>query len=120
MRISTLQVMLLAIVALTASGCATKSDHYYWGSYESLIYDMYVNPGSADASTQIEKLNTDISKANGLGKPVPPGVYAHLGFMYAIANQPDKAEEAFNMEKANYPESAVLIDGMMSRAREVK
>ena len=111
---------LLALIALTSTGCATRHDHYYWGNYEPLIYEMYLHPGAADAPTQIDKLTADIDKAHSLGKPVPPGVYAHLGFMYAIAGKIDMAESAFGQEKANYPESAVLIDGMMQRARKTK
>lgn len=110
----------IGVVLLAGAGCATKQDHYHWGQYESLIYAMYLHPGEADANTQIAKLSADIGEANSLGKPVPPGVYAHLGYMYAIAGQPDKAEDAFHQEKALYPESAVLLDGMMQRARRGK
>lgn len=117
MRFVTPPSALLALLVLTASGCATRSDHYYWGHYEPLIYAMYLRPGTADAPTQIDKLTADIEQANSLGKPVPPGVYAHLGFMYAIAGKMGNAEEAFNREKALYPEATVLIDGMMQRAR---
>jgi hypothetical protein len=116
-RYATAPSLLLALIVLTATGCATRHDHYYWGHYEPLLYDMYLRPGSADAPTQIDKLTADIEQANSLGKPVPPGVYAHLGFMYAIAGNIGKAEEAFNREKALYPESTVLLDGMMQRAR---
>lgn len=118
MRAITTARALLLLIVLTATGCAVKPDHYYWGHYEPLIYDMYLRPGSADAPTQIEKLTTDIGQANSLGRPVPPGVYAHLGFMYAIAGNIAKAEESFNQEKALYPESEVLLDGMMKRARK--
>jgi hypothetical protein len=120
MKSFTGSVILLALVTLTSAGCATRHDHYYWGHYEPLIYEMYLRPGSADAPTQIEKLTADIEQANSLGKPVPPGVYAQLGFMHAIAGNIARAESAFNMEKTNYPESAVLIDGMMQRARKAK
>ena len=120
MRSVTTVRALLALCVLISAGCATKPDHYYWGHYEPLIYDMYLQPGSADAPTQIEKLTADIDQANSLGKPVPPGVFAHLGFMYAITGNIGKAEDALNNEKALYPESAVLIDGMMKRAREAK
>jgi len=109
---------LSALVALT--GCATKHDHYYWGHYESLVYDMYIEPGSADATTQISKLETDLQKAEAEGKPVPPGVHAHLGYMYATAGKVDQAVSEFTTEKSLYPESAVLIDGMMSRSKGVE
>ncbi|MBV1880070.1 MAG: DUF4810 domain-containing protein [Pseudomonadales bacterium] len=116
------KVKMLAILVFLCQGllgCApAQKNYYYWGKYEQLIHDMYVKPGTADAGTQIQKLTTDIQKAQNYGKEVPPGVYAHLGFMYALKGNIAQAEDAFNEEKARYPESVVFIDGMMNRAKE--
>lgn len=112
------QKLLLSVTAcsmLFISGCASKST-YYWGDYEQLVHDMYIEPGSADATTQIEKLTTDIQKAQSKGKPTPPGVHAHLGYMYSLQGNTAQAKTALLQEKALYPESAVLIDGMLKRA----
>lgn len=105
------------LTAMVISGCANRQPQmYYWGEYEALIYDMYVEAGTAEADVQIEKLTADIDKASNAGKRVPPGVYAHLGFMYASKGNVNLAVEAFNQEKALFPESAKFIDGMMDRA----
>lgn len=99
------------------SGCETTGhDQYYWGSYENLLYTMYLEPGKAPPSLQISKLEKDIQKATSRGKVVPPGVYAHLGLMYAANGNIASSVEAFNTEKTLYPESQVLIDGMLKRA----
>lgn len=104
------------LALVLATGCVPAHvDHYYWGQYESLIYDMYVKDGAADPGTQIDKLTADIQQAASLGRPVPPGVHAHLGIMHASVGNIAKAEDAFATEKQLYPESAVLIDGMMKR-----
>lgn len=108
-----LPVMVCSVLFL--SGCASKNT-YYWGDYEQLVHDMYIEPGSADATTQIEKLTTDIQKAQSSGKPTPPGVHAHLGYMYSLQGNTSEAKTALLQEKALYPESAVLIDGMLERA----
>jgi len=79
---------------------------------------MYVEPGSADSSLQILQLNEDIEMAESSGKPVPPGVYAHLGFMYAIEGSVTASNDAFSEEKIRFPESAVFIDGMMDRVKK--
>lgn len=101
------------------SGCATgPSDQYYWGGYEGLINDMYVNAGKATPQVQIEKITQDIQKAENAGKPVPPGVYAHLGFMYSLEGNNVSATAAFNEEKALYKDSEVLINGMLERAKK--
>lgn len=100
------------------AGCATVNQQYYWNSYEGLIYDMYNKPGKATPDVQIDKLTRDIQKAESVGRPTPPGVYAHLGFMYAAQGNMEKAEAAFNEEKTLYPESEVLINGMLERSKK--
>ncbi len=102
---------------LLLGGCATQGNQYYWGEYEPLIYDMYVNPGAADTDTQVEKLTLTIQQAQSYGMQIPPGLYAHLGMMYAKQGNPALAVEALNEEKAHYPESAKFIDGLMVRAK---
>jgi hypothetical protein len=100
------------------AGCATKQEIYYWGEYEQLIHDAYIKPGSADSATQIEKLNADIQKAEAMGKKVAPGIYAHLGFLYAVEGKDSQSKAAFRQEETLYPESTVFIEGMLNRARQ--
>ena len=109
-------ILAFLMVQLTSTGCVSTSTLYHWGSYERLLYSMYSEPGSADATTQIQALTTDIQKAHDMGKKVAPGIHAHLGMMYASQGKVEQALAAFNMEKVLYPESLVLIEGMMMRA----
>lgn len=115
---NTLNVVLTcSVLVLLLSGCPKKQpDMYYWGEYETLIYRMYVETESANADVQIEKIIEDIKAAQKEGGKTPPGVYAHLGFMYAISGKGDLAIDAFTEEKTLFPESAKFIDGMMARA----
>lgn len=108
----------LAVFLVT--GCATQQDIYYWGEYEQLIYDFYVEPGSADPQMQIEKLTADIQKSESLGKRVAPGIYAHLGYLYAVQGKDSQSKAAFMEETTLYPESIVFIDGMLSRAKKAE
>lgn len=101
-------------------GCSTQpSTMYHWGSYEGLLYTMYHKPGEATPTVQIEQLTRDIQEAQENGGRIPPGLYAHLGFMYILEGNVGKATDAFNQEKALFPESAVLIDGLMARAKNL-
>lgn len=104
---------LLATVMLLA-GCANKNI-YYWGEYETLLLDMYRTPNAAPPALQIEQINQDIATAQEKSKRVPPGVYAHLGYMHALNGNDDQAMSAFEQEKALFPESAHFIDGMIAR-----
>lgn len=109
----------LFLGVLLMSGCVTTiPDQYYWGRYQQLLLNMYVEPGSSDSALQILQLNEDIEIAANTGRPVPPGIYAHLGFMYAIEGSVVASNEAFSEEKKRFPESAVFIDGMMGRAKK--
>jgi hypothetical protein len=109
--------LIVVIFCFLASGCVTPPKvHYYWGNYEALLLNMYVEPGAADPFTQIEQLSVDIQQAENTGKPVPPGLYAHLGMMYALNGNASLAEAAFYKEQDFFPESEVLIDGMMARS----
>ncbi len=117
MRTSTWTPFLLLILAALASGCVTPpKDHYYWGNYQTLILAVYVEPGAVDSFTQIEKMTEDLQQAEGNGQAPPPGLYAHLGMMYAINGDLSLAEDAFQQERDLFPEAAVFIDGMMARA----
>ena len=110
--------MIIVIFCFSASGCATPpKEHYYWGNYEALLLAMYIEPGTADPFTQIEQLTIDIQQAENTGKPVPPGLYAHLGMMYALNGDASQAEAAFYKERDLFPESIELINGMMARSR---
>lgn len=114
-RVSSAWCGLIMSIILSV-GCASSSNLYYWGEYQKLVYDMYNKPGSAAPEVQIEKLTRDIQRADSRGIPVPPGVFAHLGFMYAAVGNQGDAMASFDEEKERFPESHVLINGMMSRA----
>jgi hypothetical protein len=117
MKLSKLPLLLI-VCATLITGCATNKDIYYWGEYETLIHNSYIEPGSADPQTQIEKLNVDLQKAEAKGKRIAPGIYAHLGFLYAMQGKDSQSKAAFMEERTLYPESSIFIDGMMKRAAQ--
>lgn len=98
------------------SGCVSNNTQYHWGEYETLIYKQHINPEEVSAVIQIKQLESDIEKAIAINKPVPPGVYAHLGMMYAINGNKELALSALNKEKELYPEATVFIDGLIQRS----
>jgi hypothetical protein len=106
-------------VASGLSGCAEKPPQIYrWGIYEELVYDMYAKPGTADPDTQVVRLSEDISRTESEGKRVPPGVHAHLGYMYYLSGNAEAALDEFATERALFPESTTFIDGIVKRLRE--
>jgi len=106
------------LFAVLSSACTQTTLLYRWGEYESLVYDMYIRPGKADPTTQIAKLNEDVERTKAEGAEVPPGVHAHLGYLYYGQGQLDAAYEQFTIEKTLFPESAAFIDGVLTRMKK--
>lgn len=107
-------VVFLASILLV--GCAANDNQYYWGEYENLVYKTYHQPGEVPPSIQIEQLQIDIEKAQAVGKPIPPGIFAHLGVMYAADGNKELALKYLIQEKELYPESKTFIDGLIERS----
>lgn len=106
--------VVIAILPWWIAGCAPKP-LYYWGRYETLLYEMYAKPGQADPATQIAQLSEDIERAQANGQRVPPGVHAHLGYMQFLSGDLAKARAEFETEKRLYSESATFMDRLIGR-----
>jgi hypothetical protein len=104
----------LLIATVLATGCG-PGPLYHWGHYEPLVYEMYAHPGKAEPAEQIDKLTEDIATAQSKGRPVPPGVHAHLGYMYLQQGNARAAEEQFEIEKQLFPESTVFMDRLLAQ-----
>lgn len=102
-------LILLLIVALTASGCATSQ--YQWGSYEQALYRYYKNPATLDEYA--EQLASVIATAEPERK-VPPGIYAEYGYVLLLQGKRDEAIAHFEREKRTWPESTRLMDIMIN------
>jgi hypothetical protein len=107
------------LLAVIFAGCASPPDDlYYWGSYEDALYDMYINPGNASLTDQILRMEEQIRQTDAKGKAVPPGFYAHLGYLYVNDGDYDAAAIHFQMEKEHFPESTDFIDGILQRMKK--
>jgi hypothetical protein len=111
-----LVIAFMGLGLATLSGCATNKTQYYWGEYENLVYQTHIAPEEAQPIIQIEKLQVDIQKAEAANKPIPPGLYAHLGLMYAANGDKSLALDSLNKEKELFPESTQFIDGLIDRS----
>ena len=98
-------------LALVSTGCATHTGLYDWGGYDGVLYQAYKQPGEAGA--QMQKLETHIRNLEQHKRKVAPGLYADLGTMYLQAGNREKALENYRRERAEWPESATLMDAMI-------
>lgn len=100
--------------ALALSACASPS-LYRWGIYEDLIYQGYRNPGSSDPVTDAARLAADVERTEAEGARVPPGVHAHLGYLYFEQGDAERAAAHLRRERELFPESATFVDGLLER-----
>ena len=103
----------LAAILLLA-GCRSP-DIYYWGNYENVIYGMYAHPDKVPPDAQVQKLEQDEHRAAAVNKPLPPGFHAHLGWAYYQLGKLDLARQEFELEKQQFPESAVFMDRVLNK-----
>ena len=115
MRVARAVLTATALLVLAATGCGGDGPLDRWGHYEGVLYDMYAHPGKADPATQIAQLSEDIQRAQAEGERVPPGVHAHLGYMYYLQGNAEAAARELQTEKELFPESAVFIDRLLAR-----
>lgn len=102
------------VAAVVLSGCAATGQ-YDWGTYEASIERMYLGPDRFDLGGEIERLTAEVEKSTSNQRNVPPGKYAHLGYLYYLAGDKAGAARYLEAEKRAFPESAVLVDGMLER-----
>jgi hypothetical protein len=100
------------------SGCQSSNTIYYWGDYQKALYD-YTQTDKSDYIEQVQKLEKTIEKAKSSNKPVPPGLHAHLGLLYATSGNKIKALEQFEIEKSLFPESKTFIDFIEKNIKEI-
>lgn len=114
LKIIARKYFLMCLALSLLSGCASKK-MYYWGEYQTLIYNQYQKPEKAAPEYQIEQLEKDIQIAKGKNLPLPPGFYAHLGYQYLQTGKAAQAKLNFEREKSLYPESAVLMNRFLKK-----
>jgi len=105
----------LAFIALLV-GCAEPPRQLYsWGHYEELVYASYAAPGKVSPEMQVQQLEQDYQQARAANLRPPPGFHAHLGYLYYQLGKLDQARQEFETEKAEFPESAVLMNRLLAK-----
>jgi len=106
----------LLVIALL-SGCATNQ-LYYWGDYQNQMYESARFPGSSRPEEQLAQLQQGVEQATERGLSIAPGIYAHMGYLQALLEQPQAAILAFQQEKLLFPEAKPFMDQLIQRIKQ--
>ena len=108
-----LRIAFLMTLAVWLTGCAAPT-LYSRTHYEELVYLSYAKPEKATPEMQVKQMQADIRRAQSANKLLPPGFHAHLGYLYYQLGQLKEAQQEFQSEKAQFPESAVFMDRLLA------
>lgn len=97
----------VATVTFLVACKSTDTNTYHWGNYDDVVYSYYNAEG--DFARQEADLNKIITDAKAAGKPIPPGVYGHLGLVLLKQGKRSEANLSFQEEQKLYPESTKFM-----------
>ena len=80
-----------------------------------MTYAALAKPETVSVDEQIIFLEEDIEIGRSKDLPAPPGMYAHLGYLYLQTGNVDKAVAAFETEKTLFPESEAFINRLLDK-----
>lgn len=97
------------------AGCAApQKSLYQWEQYQPQVYQYFKGEPK---EAQIEALERDLQKIRAANGTPPPGYHAHLGLLYSTIGKDDQMVQAFQTEKALFPESSTYIDFLMKNIK---
>ena len=109
----------LFVVFLTSiffAGCMPQK-MYHYGNYSQTLYSLEKNQSEEALINHKQELEKVISESEVRNLPVPPGIYAELGYINLKANNSQEAIRLFQTESQLYPESKHLMDRLIQSAK---
>lgn len=93
-------------------GCAPQA-MYYYGNYSQTLYSFKKTMNEKTLTRHTQELEKIIKESKKRNLPVPPGIYAELGYIHYKAKKTKDAAALFQKESALYPESRVFMDRLI-------
>jgi len=112
-----LKIYFIIFIGFFISACSNPT-LYQWGKYEDLLYKRYVKPGSISPQEEISALELQLEKTYSKELLPPPGLHAHLAYLYISDGQYSRALEHFQAEKKLFPASEHFINGLIDRMKK--
>jgi hypothetical protein len=114
-----IRLTLFCVLAALCAGCVQQTKPmYHWCDYSDSLYNCKKNDGPETQAQHQAVLERIITESKERNMRVPPGVCAELGYAYAAQNRNREAVGLFQQEKQTYPESALLMDRLISQTEK--
>lgn len=98
---------------IVIAGCSS-AELYYWGTYETAVLRSAADEFAIDPTSEIATLEKTVQDAERRRKVLPPGLRAHLGWLYFRAGDGARARVLFEEEMDNYPQATVLMTRLIT------
>jgi len=113
-----LTLFVIFLTGLTLTGCAAgPKPMYYFGDYSKTFYTYVKNQNDESLSKHKQELERIISESEKETMPVPPGIYAELGYLNLMNNNIKEAVRLFQVELKLFPESSILMERLIQNAQ---
>lgn len=112
------RALLVVLLAAVFAGCAPqKASMYYFGKTDATLYATKKNPTEENFLKLQQSLEDVITQSQQRGLKVPPGIHAHLGYLYLLEKKTDQATASFSEERRLYPEAGVFMERMIEKTK---
>lgn len=98
------------------AGCAPQK-MYYFGNYSQTLYTFEKNQNEESLIKHRQELDRVIAESEVKNLPVPPGIYAELGYINLKTNNSREAIRLFQAESQLYPEAKHLMGRLIQSAK---
>lgn len=110
-------LLVSGLAVLLLSGCVTRPQPlYHWGDFQAQQYAYF--KGDKGPESAIQSLEKTREEARAKGRPVPPGMQAHLGLLYGQTGRTDLLEANLLAERQQFPESSAYVDFLLKKPQK--
>lgn len=113
-----MRARLLLVVTLLPGAMGCQRTLYDWGSYERSVFAMYSSREDFSAAKEIDRLQAEVERTEQKGLAIPPGKMAHLGYLYLMAGDSERAGGCFEKERELFPESEHFMAFLLGQLQE--
>jgi len=108
--------LFFALISSTLLFACTSQKMYYFGNYSQTLYELEKNQTEEALINYKQELEEIISESETRNLPVPPGIYAELGYIHLKENNTREAVRLFQVESRLFPESRHLMERLIQSA----